>query len=833
MALELFPHNQTAYDTAAAMLAKTGKAAVIHPTGTGKSFIGFQLAADHPQKNVCWLSPSDHIIRTQLENLRDAGAFTPENVQFCTYAKLMFMTPSEIDDIRPDYIVLDEFHRCGAEVWGQGVQALLDRYPHVPILGLSATNIRYLDNQRDMADELFNGNIASQMTLGEAIVRGILKPPVYVTSAYIYQNEFDRLKSRVNRAKSQAVRDKADQYLDALRRALTQAEGLDQIFDRNMKDRTGKYIVFCSDREHMDELVEKVPAWFGKVDRAPHIYKVYADDRGSEQIFQDFREDSGGHLKLLFCIDMLNEGVHVDGVSGVILFRPTVSPIIYKQQIGRALSAKEQNTPIIFDIVNNFENLYSVGAIQEEMAAAVEYFQACGRSGEIVVERFRVIDEVRECRVLFTQLEQTLGASWEVMYQYAKRYYQRFGDLEVPRRYRTPEGYSIGHWIVAQRLVRRGNIPGNLSEDQIKRLDEIGMVWDNVHDLAWERNFAEAKAYFSVHGNLNVPAKLVTASGFRLGAWLSRLRSVRAGTMIGNLASERIQQLDALGMVWDAKEDPWPQNYQKAAEYYKENGNLNVSVNYVTSDGFHLGEWVNRMRGIRAGTVNGTMLTAEQIQLLDGIEMDWNCRSSSRWEQGYQAAKAYFVAHGDIRVPVDYICEDGFRLGRWLFRHRAGSIRVTPERRGKLDALGMVWEKPDSWQARYELSKQYYEAHGNLDMPAGYVADGIWLQKWLYEQRNIYQGKIPGKRLTQEQIEALDGISMDWVGKPKRPAWEERYQEVKRFREKHGHLRIPSTTREYRSMVQWLNRQREKRQAGKLSREQEEKLDALLMATRQ
>lgn len=70
--------------------------------------------------------------------------------------------------------------------------------------------------------------------------------------------------------------------------------------------------------------------------------------------------------------------------------------------------------------------------------------------------------------------------------------------------------------------------------------------------------------------------------------------------MLDILTPERVRQLDELGMIWDTKEDPWPQNYQKAAKYYKENGNLDIPINYVTSDRFRLGEWVNRMRIIRA-----------------------------------------------------------------------------------------------------------------------------------------------------------------------------------------------------------------------------------------
>lgn len=90
MKVELYVHNQQAYDAAVDLMKQTGKAAVIHPTGTGKSFIGFRLCADHPEERVLWLSPSEYIFKTQLENLKAAtGGEVPSNITFCTYAKLM------------------------------------------------------------------------------------------------------------------------------------------------------------------------------------------------------------------------------------------------------------------------------------------------------------------------------------------------------------------------------------------------------------------------------------------------------------------------------------------------------------------------------------------------------------------------------------------------------------------------------------------------------------------------------------------------------------------------------------------------------------------------
>ena len=766
MAVQLFTHNQTAYHAALSMLSECGKTAVIHPTGTGKSFIGFLLAQTHPKARVCWLSPSEYIYRTQCENWIEAGGTPLPNVLFHTYAKLMLMSQDEIASIKPDYVVLDEFHRCGAEQWGSGVQRLLTQFPETPVLGLSATNIRYLDNQRNMAEELFDGNIASQMSLGDAIVRGILNPPVYVTTAYIYQDELVRLQQRVDSTKNRAVQDAANKYLEKLRRALDHAEGLESVFSKYLKDSAGKYLVFCANRKHMTQMIEKMKVWVEAVDKEPHIYQIYADNSQADEVYASFKQDNSDHLKLLFCIDMLNEGVHIDDVSGVVLLRPTVSPIIYKQQIGRALSAKKNTHPVIIDVVNNFENLYSIGTIQEEMEIAVSYYRDSGQEDLIVTEAFQIVDKVKECRLLFEQLEKTLDASWGLMYSYAKNYYAERGDLSVPKRYKTPEGYSLGSWIQTQRRVRNGRAVGTLSEKQIAQLDEIGMIWESPRDLNWERNLNEAKAYYHAHGDLDVGARYVTESGFRLGAWINQLRFYKNnGAQQGYLTKARIEELDKIGMIWSAVDHLWVQYYNAAVEYHKKNGNIDIPIDYVSDDGVKLGRWINRMRGIRAGTIEGRPLTASQIQLLDDLGMIWNTKQDIKWEKGYQEARNYFEKYGNLNVPSEYVSASGFKLGRWLINHREGNIKVTAERRRKLDGLGMVWEKQDPWQVRFELAKQYYEEQGNLDIPTKYTVEHIWLGKWVSEQRKIFSGKVDGKSLSRRQIELLDSISMNWTRK--------------------------------------------------------------------
>lgn len=747
--IKLYSHNQKAYNLAVTMLEDTKKAAIVHPTGTGKSFIAFKLCEDHPDKTICWLSPSEYIFSTQLENLYQAtNGYKPNNIVFFTYAKLMGMSKEEIQAIHPDYIVLDEYHRAGATYWQKGVEQLLFTYSDIPVLGLSATNIRYLDSKRDMAQELFDGNIASQMSLGEAIVRGILNPPKYVLSMYYYQNTLEKYERRVKKTKSKVARDNAEKCLEELRRTLEKAEGLDVIFKKHMADPHGKYIVFCSNKEHMDQMM-KHKEWFSKVDKEPHMYSVYSSDPGADKAFKDFKEDNdNNHLRLLYCIDALNEGIHVDDISGVILLRPTVSPIVYKQQIGRALSAGKKTNAVIFDIVLNIENIYSIDSIKEEMQVATSYYRSLGEADQIINEKFKIIDEVRNCRELFEKLNDALTATWDMYYASAKQYYKENGNLEVLARYITEEGYALGSWLNNQKAIRKGTISGKLSEDQIQKLDDIGMIWDSL-DYFWEQNFKLAK------------------------------------------------------------------------EYYLTYGNLDISTNYKSTGGKHLGNWILRQRQL----YKSNSLTDEQIKKLDSIGMDWMDRVDRIWENGFIEAKNYSEEYGNLSVPKNYRTTTDFPLGIWIQRQRSlyKNNKISEDRIKRLTNVGMNWN-PDNWESRFNLVKQYYEEHGNINISQKEVIQGIWLGKWIVSQKKAMQ---EGK-LTHEQVEMLKKLPMEEVGR-KDNRWWSMYEEAKKYYLKFGNLNIPMDyhTSNGKKLSDWIIRQRRNYKLGKMPSEYKEKLDEI------
>ena len=864
MSVDLFWHNKTAYQSAVAMLNTTGKAAVIHPTGTGKSFIALKLCEENPEKRVCWLSPSEYIFQTQIKNWNAAlnipdfttkekehkiagqlqenakrtyrtavrknekeakksiSSLMLQNISFSTYAKLMRMEESALSEIKPDYIILDEFHRCGAAQWGGGVKRLCGMYPEAKVLGLSATSVRYLDNQRDMAWELFEGNIASELTLGEAIARGILPMPTYILSVYSYQKELKRCEAQIQRTKNSAVREKAEQQLEALRRALAQADGLEEIFakymlptkieekqnrkenqEKNIEQTYGKYLVFCANYDHLNEMKELASEWFARVDAQPHIYTVYSEQPEAAQEFQAFQQDSSSHLKLLYCIDMLNEGIHLKDIDGVILLRPTVSPTIYKQQIGRALAAGKKKQPVIFDIVMNIENLYSIGAVEKELREAVLSYRALGREKELVNETFQIIDEVQDGRTLFAQLNETLGASWDMMYAMAKQYFEQYGTLEIPKRYRTPEGYSLGMWLTTQRKVYAGKVAGNLSKTQMEKLEKIGMKWQGTRELAWEKHYKEAVEYYNEHGHLlvgiqeiynkkkeqdnenkesfieDLTQKDTEKKEFQSCEKTENKDDTKTKFILKTFSTEQNLEEETTEQEIIAQEKKRKaENKKRDASLARWLARLRLERKRLLQEKTELQKKEESIE-IREQNQNinlGTSLTSERIALLDEIGMVWDAPDFI-WEQHFAAAEEYYKKYGSLDVPTYYVNADGIRLGKWVAKQRKlyqekrnfldtslnsndftknkalleseltkerakNNCCLTKRQKERLTALGMNWEgrRNTTWEKSYAAACKYYKEYNDLEVPAAYItADGFRLGRWIRQQREKYQ----------------------------------------------------------------------------------------------
>ena len=368
--LELQEHQQDAYNAVQKTYEQGNRAAVVIPTGCGKSFIALKLMKDNKDKNILFLAPTiaiknqmynyiaKYIVGEEPTSERPAKKIAEEhfpNLKIRLYQTLLKVSDEKMEKYHADIIIMDELHRTGAEKWGEKVNTLLEKNPNAKILGLTATPERM--DEQNVIDKLFEGNISYELTLVEALRRRILKSPKYVKCDYVLGEYIEGLKEAIDSCSDEKTKSELQKKVEQMRRIVEEAEGIPQLFKNNIQKKDGKYIIFCKDKEHMELLKSKVSEWFGEIDSEPETYSVYSGETEKENNdnIKNFETSKSEHLKLLFCVDMLNEGVHIEGISGVIMARPTDSRIVYLQQLGRALSSDPSGEQtIIFDLVNNY-----------------------------------------------------------------------------------------------------------------------------------------------------------------------------------------------------------------------------------------------------------------------------------------------------------------------------------------------------------------------------------------------------------------------------------------------------------------------------------------------
>ncbi|MFC4114287.1 helicase associated domain-containing protein [Nonomuraea zeae] len=305
--------------------------------------------------------------------------------------------------------------------------------------------------------------------------------------------------------------------------------------------------------------------------------------------------------------------------------------------------------------------------------------------------RWLTIDGAAEAPRAFAEeimvgIVQAATASWEEYYGAACAYSEAHGDLLIPDEWVSPTGLHVGKWLITQRAQRTR---GQLRPDRITLLDAIGMAW-SLREAEWKRQYAALAAYHCEHGHADVPYEYVTADGFRLGVWASRLRSGRRA-----LTAKQRGQLAVLGVTINDGPSAWELNYAAAAAFHREHDHLKVPVSYVTPKGIRLGMWIRFMRA------TGDNLPEQKRKRLDALNMIWKPRQEAAkarqadWEAAVAAATAYVTEHGHLRPLTRYVTRDGYPLGRRLGRWRSSFSRpLTAEQRAVLDALDPNWAQP-------------------------------------------------------------------------------------------------------------------------------------------
>ena len=821
-ALNLYEHNEeTSSKVFDAFNKDEKRVAIVQATGTGKSYVALNLLLKYKDKKALYIVPSNAIIE-HLKEIISKNNLSIEkdfpNLEFRTYQSLINLSKEELSKLNVDLLVTDELHHLGAPVWGKRINDIVETHPDMLLFGMTAYTVRdrATSYERDMTnpetDELFSGKVVSYYDLCDAMIDGVLPKPIYKAAYINLESLAEELEKYLDDPKlSKKDYLECKKLIEDAKRQITKAPGIKEMVRKNIKP-NGKYIYFCpplseENKNDIDTIMTEVREWFSDYD--VEFYKTTSKDK--EQGKQnrdafysnvDLKGNSTKHkLRIMFAINQYNEGVHAPGVDGVILGRSTSSDIVFFEQIGRALSVKEntkeryeeyqnlsrselleiakkQNTqvtsnmtkdeiierllsPVIIDLTNNIEYIEElennlkdrVKEIQKSLGHNKREIKIRNLNFDIMVENKNLFEILRYVR------DRLRPNTWKLNYLLAKIYFEKYGSLEIKQNFKTlngidydENGYNFGIWLTNQRQMYK---KGKLSKERIELLKQIGMRFEIVYNIVdWAEMYMLAEIYFKKYGSLEIKQNFKTLNGidydengYNLGWWLVRQRQMYKKS---KLSKEREKLLEKIGMRFETRDNDevWTRMYKLTETYFKKYGNLEIKQNFKTlngidydENGYNLGQWQSCQRQM----YKKSKLSKERKDLLEKIGMRFETRDNDEvWNQMYMLAELYFKEYGNLEIPYKFKTlngtdedENGYNLGVWLVRQR---------QRHKISKLSKEREK------LLEKIGMRFETRDN---------DEVWTR--MYKLTETYFKKY-GNLEIKQNFKTLNGIDYDENG---------------------------------------------------------------------
>lgn len=778
--IQLQAHNFYAFKQYLANPEK--KSAFVNATGTGKSYLIARISQHHYPSRIGILSSSNFILDQQESLIGNE-----DSIAYLSY----YWTTLEHDKQdffnNLDILIMDEFHRAGADTWEIGVNNIINANEGIEILGFSATHIRHLDDKRNMAEELFDNNVISALSLTESIGKGILPVPKYVSGIYDIEQTERSYQDRIASSKSATDIQKKEslETLNGLSIDWNRFGNASTILSDNMEDFTGKYVVFCENFVHMDLMKGQVKKWiedahqmkYGK----PIGIDITIDDLNSERSdavnkrtldnFESYDSDSNMHL--LFTVDMLNEGRHIPGISGAILLRRTMSPNIFYQQIGRAFEANDSYNPLIIDLVGNVHTIHK-SIFSDDLEKSVS-------EGNVTRKKFglpeldivgKIIDYNTDIIGKLTEIESVIKipkTSFEDQYLILLEYHETFGHLNtsVGEMFNDIDVHSL------QEKVRTRIDRGTISEDEISMLEDIGFSF-RQKKTTFEDRIALLKRYHDTFGNLDIKTTDVF-EGENIGGTLRHLRTEFFNDL---LSKEQIDQLESLNFVFYGNRDSEKEGLESLTKYYQEHGDLNIKLT-DTYNGRDIGQDVRILRK----KYKDNTLTKESIASLNSMDFVFSLKQS--FEDSFALLKKYFDKHGhsDVKRGETY---EGFKLDAFVANLRtfAKQDKLRDDQLELLNSVNFTFSFDTPFEEWMDLLKEFKDENGHVEPKSNVHYKNMHIYGFLHQMRTkLNQGKLS----KDHERQLLDmGVRLETK---KRLSTSEKLELLTKYYNKHGNIK--------------------------------------------
>ncbi len=733
-------HNQGVYKKIIKGFSQGKKVLFEQATGTGKSYLAIKFLIDHAQgKRVLFVSPANvidgYFIDTLLKTLLN---YTDEKLDSLTKQRKLKIIKQELNidfetslyqglktkaENQYDIIIFDEAHRMGAPTWGKSVESLMQNNPDAACLGMSATLER---NDGVDVKKYFNyREPVSRYSLADALIDGILPNPNYTLAKVDFGDDEKFIDSSIadfNEKLKNATGDERKEillFLDQLKKAkrtIADSDDIPTIIKKKFDKPgllTGKYIIFCPAGKYEEEdgesihrmksIMQQAEDWFKKVAGVKKIkkYSVYSKlgNKLNHKIIKAFEKDHSKSLKLLYAINMLNEGLHVDGIDGIIMVRGTSSRIIYLEQLGRVLSVGQKQKPLVLDLVANL-NYVEMDEVQS-LAKKVNKGKAKGGGGDgtsgvdtndvieftLDMENYNEIEFINALRkniFSYNQEHNWFEEFYKDLLNY-KASHQNFEGLQ------SRDNPSLRRRVGMVRMAKKGKGDGTiLTEEMIARLDAIGFPWEAEKNDWFEEFYKDLLNYKQHHPDF----KDISSRNSPLRRRVGMVRMAKKGKGDGTiLTEEMIARLDAIGFPWEAEKNDWFEEFYKDLLNYKQH---HLDFKDMTSRNSPLRRRVRMVRMAKKGKGDGTILTEEMIARLDAIGFPWEVENNwfEKFYQNLLIWRQTDPTFKNIRTFNSPQCPFGSSVNmvRQAKKGKGDGTILTEEMIARLDAIGFPWE---------------------------------------------------------------------------------------------------------------------------------------------
>lgn len=398
-------------------LDKHGRCLSIRPTGFGKTYLLVHLACryieKYPDKKVLYVLPSN-IIETEIRNNSEYNQdLINEYFIFVTYQALAkSVGESGTAKSRDKYFnllrdcsicLLDEVHRSAADGYKTFYEYTEEFYgvDNVHLAGVTATPLRHNESESEwILSDLFRGIKTYDYTLWDAIDSGLLLKPIYCMAKFQVMELADDFKKEIKKSHLEANGYFNEQDFETSFNKAYHSNGTEsEIIYRNLKkagynllsdnpdDSYLKFIVFFNNAQDLVEHGDETEEWFFnaiekesskdygvEIEFEKHVDYVISStaDQKNDMIVKSHTSNKsyrsciynasevgsndtykGHRIDLIFNVNVITMGYHVDHISGIMMRRGTGTDIMYYQQLGRCFSVKATRPSIIFDLAYN------------------------------------------------------------------------------------------------------------------------------------------------------------------------------------------------------------------------------------------------------------------------------------------------------------------------------------------------------------------------------------------------------------------------------------------------------------------------------------------------